>query len=257
VNVFLFFITVPSQAQVSDTIKTEQDEEIIDTVIVKKGQVVITQTYYLEDTIKRTGFKTGLNVFLNSGSYSNYYSTCTNCASYTDKIKKATHPLFSYGAGIDLWFMRKWLIFNVGFNYNTYRERFNYTDSSNVNYHNLNSFSYIGVNAGAGVQLVKTKKINLYILSEGGITRLIKSTGKTIAPTTKEEVINNSSSNFYSKYNYIVLGGIRVSYSINSVLKCWIQPYFQGDLWSVTNSSHPYLQQKGFIGMRLGLFFQL
>lgn len=251
----LFFLSNLGKGQTIDSIEVE--EEIIDTVIIKKGQVVIKQTYYLEDTIKKSRKPKVIETFINSGSYSNYYSTCTYCASYTDKIKASTTPVLSYGIGINTSIFLKRFVFLLGVNYNSYRERFKYTDSFNVSYNNINSLNYLGINVGGGVNLLTAKKVSLQVISEAGIVRLLTSRGKTISPVGNGEVINNNSSTFYSKYNYILMGGIKVYYKITSEISCWLQPYFQGDLWTVTNSTHPFLQQKAFMGSRLGVAYIL
>jgi hypothetical protein len=103
ITLFFIFSYTTSKSQVSDTLNSE--EEIIDTVIVKMDPVIIKRTVFVKGEKKSRPIPNpdnlrGLDVFINSGTYNNYYSSCEICKPYFDKVKEAAHPILSYGAGL-------------------------------------------------------------------------------------------------------------------------------------------------------------
>jgi hypothetical protein len=252
-TLFFIFLYSISKSQVNDTLSSE--EEIIDTIIVKKEPVVIKQVFVVKrETDINNGH--GLDIFLNPSTYSNYYSVCEICIPYADRVKNSSHPVLSYGGGLGYAVYRKKFYWGLGINYNNYRESFIYTDSSGKSYGLINSLSYAGFNVGGGFRIFSIKnKFQLFINAEAGIVKHIASKGSLINALGKPEVIPIKDADIYNKYNHHILGGLRFNYSITSYLKIWVNPYFQGDLGSVTKTSHLYLQQKKVFGTRLGVFY--
>jgi hypothetical protein len=250
---FLTFTYTISKSQVNDTLTVE--EEIVDTVIIKKEPFIIKRTVILDEKDNNSINNSGLDIFFNSGIYNNYYSSCEICKPYVDRVKSSSHPILSYGGGLGYSYFKKKFYGTVGINFNNYRERFIYSDSSGKSYNLVNSLGYIGLNLGGGIKAFSKNKIQVFITSEAGIVRLSSSKGSVVSISGKPEVISMKEAGIYNKYLYNILAGVRVNYAITDYLKIWITPYFQGDLWTVTKISHPYLQQKEVLGGRLGMFY--
>jgi hypothetical protein len=250
---FIFLYNISKSQEVSDTLDSEE-EEIIDTIIVKKEPVIIKQVFVVKrETNVNNGH--GLDIFLNPSVYGNYYSVCEVCKPYADRVKSSSHPVLSYGAGLGYSVYRKRFYLGLGINYNHYRENFTYTDSSGKSYDLINSLSYVGLNIGGAIRIFSLNKFQLFINTETGIVRHTASKGSLINASGKPEVLALKETDIYNKYNHHILGGFRLNYSLTSYLKIWINPHFQGDLGSVTKTSHPYLQQKKVFGTRLGVFY--
>jgi hypothetical protein len=234
---------------------TTSEEEIVDTLFVKKDPFIIRKTISYHGKKSKIVKNNNIEFFVNGDLYSNYYANCPECASFL-KIEKNSHkPILSWGGGIAYSYSKKWFYISTAVNFSCFREKFRYTDSLKNSYNNNNTVNYLGINLGIGLRLIQKKKIELFFIPEIGYVRLLSTQGKSFLSATDMSVVELSSIHRYSDYGCLVVVGIKFNYQLTERLKLFVEPYYQGDLTSITKYDQPFLAQKIVIGSRVGIIY--
>ena len=234
---------------------TSSNEEIVDTLFVRKDPFIIRKTVSYLAGKNKIVKKNSIEFFVNGDLYSNYYAICTECASFLKIVKSSHQPVLSWGGGIAYSYSKKWFYLSTAINFSNFREKFSYTDSLKNSYNTNNTVNYLGINLGLGLRLIQKKKVDLFFIPEIGYVRLLSTQGKSFLSATNLSVVDLSSLHRYSNYGYAIVIGIKLNYQLTEKVKLFLEPYYQGDLRSITKSDQPFLAQKIVIGSRIGIVY--
>jgi hypothetical protein len=248
--IYTFSILFPVSALYSQTDTEEKNvpSESADTVIIRKTPVVIRKLLYIEEEVKpSTRF---IEVFGSVSNNFNYYRVCKDCQTYLVKLKEATKPTFSYSGGANFIFMNKHLFTNLGVAYTNAREVFNYPGIKK----SINNFNYLDLNISGGYR-IKSKGLSVVIAGGGIVSQLLSLKGNTISETDTISMVDIKSQQQFKKTSYGLTFSLKFIYEISYTLSVVVEPYYRGDITSITRRDELYVQQRNFVGGKIGLLY--
>jgi hypothetical protein len=248
-NFFLFFL-FPISVLFGQTNPSESNVpvESNDTVIIQKVPVVVRKVLYIEEEVKPSNKY--IEVFASSFENTNYYKVCEDCKEYLTRLKETTKPTLGYSAGANFIFMKKHLFASTGASYTTVRETFNYPGTTK----SINDFNYLDVNLTGGYRI---KKNGLSVIMSGGpvMSYLLSLKGNTISEADTISMVDLTSQHQFRKTSYSLALGIKFVYELSYKLSFFVEPFYRGNITSITQKKELYVVQRNFMGGKLGFVY--
>jgi len=248
-TIFFIFLTSICNAQIiSDTL---EDVEEVDTVVIYKEPVIIKKEIYISSPQK--SFSKYINVFIASMYNFNYFKVCTSCAGFKDNMNNATSQRLNYSFGAGLYFNKRKLLYSLGITYTIMKEHFNPIRSGD-SISTINKFQYLDLDFSLGYKLHRNKM--MYVISVGGIASyLLNTNGKTFSETIDSSVVNLKSVTRFRSVSFSAMVGIKFIYKLNERVNMYTEPFYRGNILSITRPNSIYVQYRNLAGLRFGLFY--
>jgi hypothetical protein len=219
-----------------------------DTVIILKTPVVVRKVLYIEEEVKLSTFF--VEVFASPFQNFNYYNVCENCKPYLVKLKETTKPTLGYSAGANLMYMNKHLYSSVGVAHTNVREIFNYPGLSK----SINNFNYLDINLSGGYRM-KSKRLSVIITGGGIMSQLLSLKGNTISEADTNSMVDIRSQNQFRKTSYSFTLSLKLIYELSYKFSILAEPFYRGDITSITQRKELYAEQRNFLGTKLGVVY--
>lgn len=246
--IVLLFLTDSGNAQDQDT------TVVYDTVTVYKDPYVINKTVVLPP-LKRSN--PASKVFFSAVGgiqyYHSYNSVCESCQDFYTVTKTTNKPAIGYLTGGSLMFKPGRLFFSISVLYNQYREKFNFTDSSTIQYRDINKLVYLDNFIGTGLRVGKDKNVQLLVSAEARLSLLNKIQGSVPDTAQQQSVVSLQEVHQYRK----TAPGVHLSVKLLCKLfyKTYLMPElnYGFDLKSIVNNTGPFTIQRNIPSLRLSL----
>jgi hypothetical protein len=217
-------------------------------IIIQKPPVVVRKLLYIEEEVKPS--HKFIEFFVNPFDNFNYYDVCKDCQKYLVKLKEVTKPTFGYSAGTNFIFMKKHLFTGLGVTYTNVRETFNYPGINK----STNSFKYLDLQISGGYRM-NSKRLSVVITGGGIISSMLSLKGKTISEDDTISCVDIKSQQQFKKTSYSLTLSLKVIYELGYKVSIVVEPFYRGNISSLTKREELYIVQRNFFGSKVGLMY--
>jgi hypothetical protein len=247
---FLFLISFPVACLFGQTDQPEKNTplESSDTIIIKKSPVIVRKVLYIEEEVKPSD--KFVEVFVNPFGNFNYYDVCEDCKNYLTKLKEVTKPTLGYSIGANYIYMKKHFFSGAGIAYTNVREIFNYPGATK----SINSFQYLDLNLSGGYR-IKFNRLSVVITGGGIMSHMLSLKGNAISEADTISMVDIKSQRQFRKNSYALSFSIKFIYELSYKLSILAEPFYRGDITSITQKSELYVEQRNFLGSKLGVLY--
>ncbi|MDB5271643.1 MAG: hypothetical protein JWO58_10 [Chitinophagaceae bacterium] len=228
----------------------------VDTVIIRDEPVVYTKSLVIED-VKTV--KLYLSGYTSAFTTLDYYAPCEQCEDFLKQYKASVTSKRSYSYGLELAYIpQQKVLFALGADYSVIKEKFDYS-SNGVSYTSNNSTNFIDARLTGGYWLGRNKK-HVSLLVNAGVVyhRLIGAEGFINSfRDTNNVVVTIGDAEKLNSNQYSVTFSMKAILRPDKRIKVFIEPYYMGNIFSVTKEYYPYAQYYNRLGARLGMMFSI
>jgi hypothetical protein len=216
----------------------------------------VRKTIYVNAPPIKAKKKLLMTVLTGVSTNKDHYNVCPNgdCASYFDVIKQTTKPYINNTYELDLAYASsKHLYTELGISYSIYRDKFKYTDSTNIHYNTINKYQYFDLNISSGYWFNKAKrKISFIVMGGASVSKLLSASGSTLSKEYTGRVVNLTNQVHLYDYNYRALVKVKALYQLTSSIFAQVSLSYSYDIRSIIKTSDLYIRQRNVFGINIG-----
>jgi hypothetical protein len=228
----------------------------VDTVIVKAEPIIYTKSLVIED-VKTVPFY--LSGYASTFTTLDYYTPCEQCEDFLKQYKASVTSKMSFSYGMELTYIpKKKVLLALGADYSVIKEKFDFT-SNGIHYTNNNSTGYFDARITGGYWFRRNKK-NISLLLNAGLVyhKLLRTEGVINSfRDTSNVVVNINDAGKFNRNQYSFTVSVKTILRPDKRIKVFIEPYYMGNILSVTKDYYPYAQYYNRLGVRLGFMFSI
>ncbi|HSZ72682.1 MAG TPA: hypothetical protein VK750_08390 [Cytophagaceae bacterium] len=252
---FLIFFLIPfyPKAQTPEGIDSATTE--VDTVIIKEEPVVFTKSLVIEH-VKTV--KVYLSGYASAFTTLNYYSPCAKCEDFLNQYQSSIASKMSYSYGLELTYAPRKISLGLAADYSVIKEKLDYTSPNGTEFIHTNSTRFLDIKATAGYWFRRNKR-NVSFLLNGGLVYnlLLNAEGVLNSYTDTNHVVSITDAGKLNRNQFSATLGVKTILRPAQRIKVFVEPYYMGNILSITKDYYPYAQYYNRFGMRLGIIFSL